>query len=107
MKRLNKYEILDFARHTHMSIQDATDVCEIFYREKANGNLRLKNAKLNDVSGYIDEWEASWFRYKTWAKLVQSEMEQGVYGYTEQECEDRLGESIFVLRSGVYIQTVL
>jgi hypothetical protein len=95
---MNQYEIREFARATHMSIQDATEVCEILAREKANGNHRLRRANLDTVEGYIEEWYCSWFRYKTWEMLIQCD--------SEARCKEQINQSIFRLSSGMYIQTV-
>lgn len=107
MKRLTVGEIKEFAQELHFNISNATEIVEIFYDEKEDQNYRLKCSDLDTVESYIQEWKWNWFRYSTWEELIQSEIDQGPWdGLTEDECESLIGEAIFKLSSGMYIQSV-
>lgn len=91
----------------NMSIDDVNQIADIFYNLKDKGDYRLKNTELDSVNDYIEEYCNSWYRYKSFEDLVESEKEQGEsYGWTEKECYEQVGKSIFKLKSGWYVQCV-
>lgn len=106
MKKLTPAEILSFARYLCFSEQDAAEIVEIFYNERAKGNYRMRYSLLESLDDYVDLWESDWYRYSTWEELVESENEQNE-GLTEEECISLIGYAIFKLSSGMYIQSVL
>lgn len=68
--------------------------------------IRMRHALLNDVDGYIREYEDNWCRFPTWDALVESEEEQNE-GLTPEQCRNLLGKAIFRLSTGMYVQSLL
>lgn len=106
MKKLTTEEVAIMAGVLGFTSQETTEIAEIFYEEKQQGNHRLKYTKLETVEDYINEWELSWCRYSTWSELLKSEEEQSE-GLTAEECEELQGDAIFRLSTGMYIQSVV
>lgn len=100
MKRLNDNELKTFAVVTRTFIQQAKEIADIFYKEKSNGNHIMDAYELNSVDDYCNEYECNWYRYNSFDDLVNSEIEQGAYGLTRQDCEHQIGKSIFKITGG-------
>lgn len=106
MKRLNQSEIETFAKILDFTLENATEIVEIFYQEKEKDSYRLQCTELDTVDDYIKEWEWNWYRYSNWEQLIESEKECGECGWTEDECKEEIDKSIFKLSSGMYVQNV-
>lgn len=65
-----------------------------------------KRYELNTPKDYIDMYDDNFYTYWTWEELVQSEIEQGEFGMTEEECKNELGKTIWQLPCGWYVQFV-
>lgn len=106
MKTLNYNEIKVMSETLNFTIEETREIADIFYREKHKDNYRLNSTSLDSVEDYIREYDNNWFRYSNWQQLIESEIEQGSDGLDEDECRKLIGEAIFQLSSGMYIQTV-
>ena len=67
---------------------------------------KISNKPLNTPEDYINMYDDNFYTYWTWEELVQSEVEQGEFGMTEEECKEQLNETIFQLPCGWYVQYV-
>jgi hypothetical protein len=67
---------------------------------------KISKKPLSTLEDYIKMYDDSFYTYLTWEELVKSEVEQGVYGMTEEECKEELGNSIWQLPFGWYVQCV-
>ena len=90
----------------NFTINETREIADIFYQQKHKDNYRLNSTSLDSVEDYIKEYENNWFRYSNWQQLIESEIEQGACGWDEDECRELIGQAIFQLSSGMYIQTV-
>lgn len=106
MKILNDNEIKTMSIALNFTINETREIADIFYQQKHKDNYRLNSTSLDSVDDYIREYNYSWYRYSTWEQLIESEIEQGSDGLDEDECRELIGEAIFQLSSGMYIQTV-
>jgi hypothetical protein len=106
MRKLNEVEVKEMAYNLDMTEEQAKETMETFYALKINNNFRLNHTELDTVNDYIKEYETNWYRYTSFDALVESEKEQSCYGLTEEECYEMLGEAIFKLNCGLYIQSV-
>ena len=68
-------------------------------------NIKIPHRPLNIPKDYIDMYDDNFYTYWTWEALVQSELEQ-TNGLTEEECRNELGETIWQLPCGWYVQYV-
>ena len=67
---------------------------------------KISKKELSTLEDYIKMYDDSFYTYCTWEELVNSEIEQGAYGLTEEECNEALGKSIWRLPCGFYVQCV-
>lgn len=65
-----------------------------------------KSCSLTIPDDYIKAYDDLCFTYKTFEELIESELEQGVYGFTYEECSSEIGKSIFQLPCGLWVQLV-
>lgn len=61
--------------------------------------------RLNNPEDYINMYDDNFYTYWTWEALVKSEAEQS-NGFTEEECKTELGNTIWQLPCGWYVQYV-
>ena len=69
-------------------------------------NKHVKKDVLCCPADYIKAYEDICFTYKTFEEFVESELEQGVYGFTEKECKDAVNKIIFQLPCGLWVQFI-
>lgn len=105
MKKLDDAEVEKLACWMDMPVPRVREYADLMFSEKEKGNYRLIHTELDSADDYYKERELLWYFYPNWKALVESEMDQNE-GLTEQECEEELGESIFQLSDGWYVQTV-
>ena len=65
---------------------------------------RQTSKSLTTVRDYVQAYDDSYYTYVSWDDLLKSEREIGEYGLTEQECLAQLGQTIFQLSCGWYVQ---
>jgi hypothetical protein len=68
-------------------------------------NIKVPHRPLNTPKDYVDMYDDSFYTYMTWEALVESELYQ-TDGLTEEECKAELGETIWQLPCGWYVQYV-
>lgn len=61
--------------------------------------------RLNTPKDYIDMYDDNFYTYHNWEALVKSEEEQ-TNGFTEEECREELGKTIWQLPCGWFVQYV-
>lgn len=69
-------------------------------------NIKVPHRHLSTPKDYIDMYDDNFYTYWTWEQLVQSEIEQGEFGMTEEECRAELNHTIWQLPCGWYVQYV-
>ena len=67
---------------------------------------RIAKKPINRWEEYVDMYDDNIYTYLTWEELVKSEVEQGLYGMTEEECKEQLDKTIWQLPCGWYVQRV-
>lgn len=67
---------------------------------------KISKKPLKTPEDYIDMYDLHFYTYQTWEELVQSEIEQGEFGLTEEECKEQLNNGIWQLPCGWYVQYV-
>lgn len=65
-----------------------------------------KNGALTTPDDYIKAYDDLCFTYKTFDALLESENEQGEYGFSPEECCAEIGKSIFQLPCGWWVQLI-
>ena len=80
----------------HGNIQATEELINLF-----NHILRCKPQTAAD---YIEIYDNSFYTYRTWKELIDSEIECD--GLTEDECRSEIGKSIWQLPCGWFIQQV-
>ena len=65
----------------------------------------ISKRPLNTYEDYINMYDDNFYTYWTWEALVESEAEQN-NGFTEEECKEELGKTIWQLPCGWYVQYV-
>lgn len=106
MRKLTDEEVCKAAEWMDMPVKRVREYVDLMFSEKKKGNYRLKHTKLDSADDYCEERDMLWYFYPDWKALVESEMDQGEEGLTEQECREGIGESIFQLSDGWYVQTL-
>ena len=66
----------------------------------------LSDEPLEAPYHYSDMYNASFVTFPTWDALVESEAELSPYGLTEEECLERIGDEIWKLPCGWYVQRI-
>ena len=66
---------------------------------------KITRKPLSTWKDYVRMYDDSFYTYRTWEELVRSEAEQND-GLTEEECKEQLGETIWQLPCGWYVQYV-
>lgn len=91
----------------------ATSISNYLYEEnfEATKQLmelfdRIARKPLFTWKEYVKMYDDHFYTYRNWNELVKSEIEQGVYGMTEEECKEQLNETIWQLPCGWYVQYV-
>lgn len=67
---------------------------------------KIRKSALRCPDDYVKVYEDTCFTYKTFDEFVESELEQGVYGFTKEECKDAINKSVFQLPCGWWVQFV-
>lgn len=83
----------------HENIQATRELIELLERV-------CKNSALTSPADYIKAYDDLCFTYKTFDALLESENEQGEYGFSPEECRAEIGKSIFQLPCGWWVQFV-
>ncbi|MDR0947899.1 MAG: hypothetical protein LBM69_00095 [Lachnospiraceae bacterium] len=81
-------------------------LCKIMYEQKKAENPAMKSTRLESINDYAYDIEARWYLYETYEALIESEIEQGTYGFTMDEIEEQIGKTIFELRNGWFAQVI-
>lgn len=79
------------------NIKAVEELVELF-----NNILKVKPETWEDIVRIYDD---SFYTYKTFEELVQSEIEQS-NGFTLEECKEQIGKSIWQLPCGWYVQAI-
>lgn len=87
------------------NIQATKELIELFDKLVNSDGLGI-SFELNKPEDYVYMYDSSFYTYKTWKDLVQSEIEQIIYGLNEAECKEELNRTIFQLPCGWYVQYV-
>ena len=61
---------------------------------------------LHSWKDYVLMYEGNYYTFETWEELIQSEVEQGKSGLTEDQCKEQLNHTIWQLPCGWYVQYV-
>jgi hypothetical protein len=87
MKRLNPAEINVMADYLCMSVEEATEVAEIFANILETEQGGQPGGKiytpLNNVEDYIREWEDHWHREDNWTEFYGYEMDNCIEAYPD------------------------
>ena len=90
----------------HGNLEATEQLINLFDKIVDKFNNKVVHRQLNTPEDYINMYDDSFYTYWTWEELVQSELEQGAYGLTEEECKEQLNKTIFQLPCGWYVQYV-
>lgn len=88
------------------NLEATTQLMELFDKIVDKFNNKVTHRVLQTPEDYINMYDDSFCTYWTWEELVQSEVEQGEFGMTEEECKEQIGETIFQLPCGWFVQYV-
>lgn len=106
MRKLDNKEIKEFCDLASLSLEDAKEVSDIFYKMKYDGHVCFEYNKLDCVLDYYNHWKSNWEVYENWDSLLFSEAECGIFGNTPDECKNKIGKIIYQLSSGMYIKFI-
>ena len=91
----------------------ANNICNYTYRDNLKAVRQLVNLfdkirlrPFRSIEDYINFYDDSFYTFHTWEELILSEIEQGDFGLTEDECKDQLGSTILKLPCGWYVQKI-
>ena len=90
----------------HGNMEATTQLIELFDKVVDKLNNKITHRVLNAPEDYINMYDDNFYTYWTWEELVQSEIEQGEFGMTEEQCKEQLGKFIWQLPCGWYVQYV-
>ena len=88
------------------SYEATKQLMELFDDIASKPWLNIIKKPLDTVEAYIRTYDDNFYTYQSWEDLVESEEEQGVCGYTEEQLEKLLNRSIWQLPCGWYVQYV-
>ena len=109
--KIKNMDIVDFAFGISNfmykdNLEAAKQLMELFNDIASKPWLNIIKKPLNVVEDYIDIYDDNFYTYKSWQELVESQEEQGVYGYTEEQLERLLNRAIWQLPCGWYVQYI-
>lgn len=81
----------------HNNMQATNDLMKLFDK--------IFKKKLEKAEDYIKMYNESFYTFKTWDDLVKSELMQSD-GLTEKELEEQIGNTVWRLGCGWYVQYV-
>lgn len=92
------------------NLQATKELIELFYTIQHLPHIKFnsKYYPLNSPDDYVYLYDSSFYTYKNWSDLVESEKEQSE-GLTEEECKELLNgeyKEIWKLPCGWYVQHV-
>lgn len=67
---------------------------------------RIAKEPLITREDYVQMYEDHLYTFPTWEELLASEVEQGSFGLSEEECLEQLDKTIWRLPCGWYVQYV-
>ena len=83
----------------HNNVPVTRELVELLDRKIGKHALRCPD-------DYVTAYENQCFTYKTFDEFVESEREQGVYGFTKDECKEAVNNCIFQLPCGWWVEFI-